>query len=152
MQRYRSRFSLVPLVLLTVGSLVALAVSPVQAKSHASAGAKLVKTIHGHILVTPKGRTLYIFAADSPNKSSCYGECAKFWPPRLVTSGTTVPHKVSGIPGTFGVTTRTDNTQQLTYNGAPLYTFAGDKKAGDVTGEGVNASGGYWWAVVTAGR
>ncbi|HXT33958.1 MAG TPA: hypothetical protein VN837_00145 [Chloroflexota bacterium] len=33
----------------------------------------------------------------------------------------------------------------MTYDGAPLYTFANDKKPGDVNGEGVL---GLWWAVV----
>jgi len=32
---------------------------------------------------------------------------------------------------------------QVTYNGAPLYYFASDSKAGDVTGQGV---GNVWFA------
>jgi predicted lipoprotein with Yx(FWY)xxD motif len=37
-----------------------------------------------------------------------------------------------------------------TYDGAPLYTFIKDKDSGDMYGQGVVASGGYWWAVVVA--
>jgi len=139
-------------VLLLASSLVALAVSPAQARSHSPvAAAAVAKTVSAHILVTPKGRTLYVFAADPQNKSTCYTTYANFWPPRLVTSSTP-PTKVAGVPGTFGVITRTDGTKQLTYEGAPLYTFLNDKKAGDMNGQGVLASGGYWWAVVAAGH
>lgn len=133
---------------LLLTSLVVLAVSPAQARTHSPiAAAAAVKAVSARVLVTPKGRTLYVFAADPQNKSTCYTTCAKFWPPRLVTSATPAT-KIAGIAGTFGVTTRTDGTRQLTYDGAPLYTFAGDKKAGDMNGEGVFAAGGYWWAVV----
>ena len=151
MNHSRTRLSLAGAAVL-LGGLVTFGVLPAHAGSHAAAGTKLVKTQAAHILVTPKGRTLYAFAADTQNKSTCYGECAKFWPPRLVASGTTPPAKMAGVPGTFGVTMRTDGTHQLTYNGAPLYTFAGDKKPGDINGEGLLASGGYWWAVVTRGK
>lgn len=138
---------------LLLSPLVDLAVSPVLAKGHTAAPAAApVKTRAAHILVTPKGMTLYVFAPDPKDKSTCYNTCAKFWPPRLVKSGTTPKAKLDGILGTFGVTARTDGTQQLTYDGAPLYTFAGDKKAGDMNGQGVVASGGYWWVVVAAGH
>jgi predicted lipoprotein with Yx(FWY)xxD motif len=59
---------------------------------------------------------------------------------------------IAGIPGTFGVIKRTDGKRQLTYDGAPLYTFAGDKNAGDMNGQGLFASGGFWWVVVAAGK
>jgi predicted lipoprotein with Yx(FWY)xxD motif len=111
-----------------------------------------VKTTTAHILVTPKGKTLYVFAPDPKNKSTCSGECAKFWPPRLVGSNAHPAASIAGVPGTFGVITRTDGTRQLTYDGAPLYTFAGDKNAGDMNGQGLFASGGFWWVVVAAGK
>ena len=46
-------------------------------------------------------------------------------------------------------------TQQLTkhyYNGHPLYLFSGDQKPGDTNGEGVNAFGGLWYALSSAGN
>jgi hypothetical protein len=57
---------------------------------------------------------------------------------------------MQGIPGKFGTTMRKDGTRQLTYDGAPLYTFIKDKDSGDMYGQGVVAGGGYWWAVVVA--
>jgi predicted lipoprotein with Yx(FWY)xxD motif len=39
----------------------------------------------------------------------------------------------------------------VTYNHHPLYTFVKDTKKGQTNGEGVNAFGGKWDAVSTAG-
>ena len=110
--------------------------------------AALVKTTPAQILVDGRGMTLYVFAPDKKNKSVCYGECAAFWPPVIVPTGTTVPTTMPGIKGTFGVTMRTNGKQQLTYDGAPLYRFVQDKKPGDMTGQGLDVAGGYWWVVV----
>ena len=41
----------------------------------------------------------------------------------------------------FGVTTRTDGKKQVTLDGHPLYTYAGDVAPGDVNGDGI---GGVW--------
>jgi predicted lipoprotein with Yx(FWY)xxD motif len=111
----------------------------------ARAATPLVKTAPARILVNARGMTLYVFSADKPNKSSCTGKCASFWPPALVPSGSTVPAAMAGISGKFGMTTRADGSHQLTFDGAPLYTWAKDKKPGDTTGQGV---GGVWWTVV----
>jgi predicted lipoprotein with Yx(FWY)xxD motif len=92
--------------------------------------------------------TLYVFAPDKKNQSVCYGKCAVFWPPVIVPTGTTVPATMLSIKGTFGATRRTDGKRQLTFDGAPLYTFIKDKKPGDMTGQGLDVSGGYWWVVV----
>jgi predicted lipoprotein with Yx(FWY)xxD motif len=55
------------------------------------------------------------------------------------------------VPGTFGVTVRTDGSRQLTYDHAPLYTFLLDKKPGDTKGQGLFGFGGSWWIVAAGG-
>lgn len=55
-----------------------------------------------------------------------------------------MPATLPGIGGTFGAATRADASSQLTYDGAPLYTWIKDKKPGDMIGQGVE---GIWWAV-----
>jgi predicted lipoprotein with Yx(FWY)xxD motif len=109
-----------------------------------------VKVAPSQLLVTAKGLALYVFAPDKPNVSTCYAVCAKYWPPLLVSATAKVPATMPGIPGKFGTTMRKDGTRQLTYDGAPLYTFIKDKDSGDMYGQGVVAGGGYWWAVVAA--
>ena len=52
----------------------------------------------------------------------------------------------------LGTSPRSDGKAQVTYNGHPLYTFAGDKNPGDTSGQGVNAFGGLWYAVSPAGN
>lgn len=140
------------IALLAVPALLTVAVTGAQAGVHASAAAAPVKVASANILVTAKGMTLYTFAPDKPDKSTCYATCAKYWPPVLVPSGTTPAAHMPGIAGAFGMTARTDGTHQLTYYGAPLYTFLGDKKPGQMNGQGSTAGGGYWWVVVAGGR
>ncbi len=104
----------------------------------------------GEILVNSQGRTLYLFAKDSGTTSTCTGECATDWPP-LEVNGT--PTEGSGADASMvGTTERSDGTQQVTYNGHPLYLFEGDKQAGDTNGEGLNAFGGGWYALSASGN
>jgi predicted lipoprotein with Yx(FWY)xxD motif len=133
--------------------LVAAVTSPVMAGTQSRPNTAVpVTSTTAHILVTANGRTVYVFASDSKNKSACYGQCAKFWPPVLVKKGTSAPKKIGRLPGTFGTAPRKDGSKQLTYDGAPLYTFIEDKKKGDMTGQGLIAAGNYWWVVVAGGK
>ncbi|MDB5059203.1 MAG: hypothetical protein JWO59_2675 [Chloroflexi bacterium] len=140
------------LSLLALPVLMAFGASSALVPLHTQAQTALVTEAAGKILKTSKGLTLYVFAADMPNKSACNPSCAKFWPPYLVPKGTKPTAKMTGIPGTFGVAMRTDGTEQLTYDKAPLYTFVMDKDASDSYGQGVVAFGGFWWVVVAAGK
>ncbi len=100
----------------------------------------------GSFLVDDKGMSLYLYTKDSPNTVTCYGKCATAWPP-LLTSGNAVAG--SGVDASkFGTTTRTDGGTQVSYNGWPLYYYAKDKQAGDVTGQGV---GSVWYLVSPTG-
>jgi predicted lipoprotein with Yx(FWY)xxD motif len=103
----------------------------------------------GTILVDAKGRTLYLWDADHGSKSTCTGACAQAWPP-LTTTGTP---KASGAvkASLLGTTKRPDGSREVTYAGQPLYTFAGDTRAGQTTGEGSNGFGAPWWVVSPAG-
>ena len=104
----------------------------------------------GPILVDAKGRTVYVFMADSPGTSTCTGQCLDYWP--AVVAPAKLPAPASGVTGKLGSITRDDGTRQLTINGWPLYTYAGDTKAGMTSGQGSSGSGAKWWVVSPAGK
>jgi predicted lipoprotein with Yx(FWY)xxD motif len=82
------------------------------------------------------GMTVYTFTNDAANsgKSACSGGCLTKWPALTVAAGAT-PTAGNGVSGQLGTITRSDNGQlQVTYNGLPLYFFAGDKAPGDTNG------------------
>ncbi|MEV6902403.1 hypothetical protein [Amycolatopsis sp. NPDC051372] len=95
------------------------------------------------------GMTLYRFDKDSPKPptSNCNGDCAVKWPPVLVKPGSRI--FVNGVPAAkIGILTRADGSRQVTIGGWALYRFSGDKKPGDINGEGV---GGTWFAISPTG-
>ena len=101
----------------------------------------------GDVLVGAGGMTLYMYDPDKQGDSTCYNQCATAWPPLLVDGD---PVAGAGIDATLlGTTERTDGTTQVTYDGWPLYYWAQDAAAGDVTGQGVN---GIWWVLKASGE
>jgi len=97
------------------------------------------------VLTNAKGFTLYSFAPDTPTKSNCNGTCAQNWPP------VTGPATASGVTGTFGTIKRADGSIQASFDGHPLYTFAGDAAPGQAKGNNLNAFGGLWHEITTSG-
>jgi predicted lipoprotein with Yx(FWY)xxD motif len=90
----------------------------------------------GSYLTGPHGLTLYTFAPDSPNSSTCDGGCAEAWPPFTVDAGVDfVPG--DGVGGDLTTFPRADGTLQVAYDGAPLYYFANDTVPGDANGQGL---------------
>jgi len=118
--------------------------------SSTSSSAVTVKTASsplGTILVDQDGKTLYLFEADSMNKSNCSGGCLTLWPPVMANGKATAGSGVSaGMIGTAS------GSSQVTYAGHPLYWFSGDTAAGDTNGEGLTDFGGAWYAVSPAGK
>ena len=97
------------------------------------------------VLTNDQGFTLYSFAPDTSTTSKCDGTCAQNWPP---VKG---PVTAAGLTGTFGTITRSDGSVQATFDGYPLYTFAGDTAPGQNKGNGLNAAGGLWHEITTSG-
>jgi len=104
----------------------------------------------GEIVADGQGRSLYLFKADTGTTSTCVSAgCVAEWPP-FIASGT--PQAAAGLDATqLGTTTRPDGRQQVTYNGHPLYYFAGDSQPGTTAGQGLNDNGGLWYVVHTDG-
>jgi predicted lipoprotein with Yx(FWY)xxD motif len=110
----------------------------------------LGKTALGKVLVDARGRTLYLFEKDKHGMSACYGACTGYWPPLLSPAK---PRPGNGVRASLlGLTRRTDGKRQVTYAGHPLYTFFGDKRANQATGEGLTDFGAAWDVVSASGR
>jgi predicted lipoprotein with Yx(FWY)xxD motif len=118
--------------------------------SQSNATLSLRQTNLGHILVSAKGRTLYLFMKDRNGRSACSGGCATYWPPLMKTGKVTVGPGVKRA--LVGTTKRADGGLQVTYNKNPLYTFALDKRAGQTKGQGSSNFGAKWYAVSAQGR
>lgn len=95
---------------------------------------KTMGTAKGQVLTGINDMTLYTFDQDSNGVSSCYDECAKNWPPFIAMKG-------AKVSGEYSLVKRKDGNEQWAKDGMPLYYWVKDKKAGDVTGDGVN---GVW--------
>ena len=108
----------------------------VSATAAAKVGVKTMSVGGTTVLTSSKGLTLYSFAPDTSTKSVCNGTCASQWPP--VTTTTTA------VKAPFATIKRADGATQLTFHGRPMYTFIGDKSAGQANGNGLNAFGGLW--------
>lgn len=97
----------------------------------------------GAFLVGANGLTLYRFTNDEGGESTCYDQCADAWPPLLFEEGDNL-NTGPDVDGELGTTRRTDGTIQVTYDGMPIYFFAGDENFGDANGHG---SGGVWFVI-----
>jgi predicted lipoprotein with Yx(FWY)xxD motif len=104
------------------------------AASGAFAAPMTGKSAAGDVLTGENGMSLYTFAKDAKGVSNCYDDCAKKWPPFI-------GEEDAKAEGKFSIIERKDGTYQWAQDGMPLYFWAGDKAAGDTTGDGV---GGVW--------
>jgi predicted lipoprotein with Yx(FWY)xxD motif len=104
----------------------------------------------GTALVDGTGRALYLFEADTGTTSTCTGACAQVWPP-LLASGPAPVTTGAAEASLVGASPRADGTLQVTYDGHPLYYFAGDTAPGDVRGQGIHNFGGGWYVVAPGG-
>jgi len=116
--------------------------------SASNADLKTANTSLGKVVVDKDGRTVYVFDKDTPGSgtSACADACLAKWPPVAATSD---KPQADGVSGDLGTITRTDGTKQVTLAGMPLYLYAADAKAGDVTGQAVL---GIWWVVAPDGK
>ena len=116
-----------------------------------SGSAALVKSASiaslGTVLVNGQGMTLYHLSGEQNGKFICTSaECLSVWHP-LVAPSSAAPSG-SGV-GSLGTVKRSDGTIQVTYKGAPLYTFAQDKQSGEANGQGIKDVG-TWSAATTS--
>ena len=108
-----------------------------------TAALKVARTSAGTVLASSRGLTLYYYTEDKPGsgKSVCTGSCASAWPP--LAAPVRAPAGVR-LPGPLGMITRPGGGAQVTINGYPIYTYAGDKAPGQAAGNGIEGA----WHVI----
>ena len=99
----------------------------------------------GSKLVDGAGMTLYVFSRDTAGTSKCMGSCAREWLPMRSAGGKPQPGSGATNPN-IGSIQRPDGSNQITFNGHPVYYYSGDTGPGQTTGQGRNAFGGQWSA------
>ena len=100
----------------------------------------------GTILVDGEGLTLYLFMPDEQGPSTCEGDCLAAWPAFVgpATAGDGVDESLLATAACPD-----DGSEQVTYNGWPLYYFAQDSAPGDVNGQ---ESNDVWYVVSPEGE
>jgi predicted lipoprotein with Yx(FWY)xxD motif len=98
------------------------------------------------ILVNRRGLTLYHLSVERKGHFICTSSaCLALWHPLVVAHGTTPTGAKS-----LSTVKRPDGRSQVAYKGGPLYTFAQDKKPGDMKGNGFKDVG-TWRVVMVSG-
>lgn len=104
----------------------------------------------GRVLVDSSGKALYASDQEASGMIVCTDGCESFWTPLTVNGG----KPTGSVPGKLGVVKRPDDgSEQVTFNGRPLYSFTQDG-SGEVTGDGFSdAFDGreFTWNVVSVG-
>jgi predicted lipoprotein with Yx(FWY)xxD motif len=105
---------------------------------------------YGPILFDGRGHALYAFTRDARGgRSTCYGACAKAWPPYVVRGSlSSGPGARRSLLGTVG---RRNGARQVTYAGRPLYYYVGDGRL-QVKCQNVDEFGGLWLVVRKSGK
>jgi predicted lipoprotein with Yx(FWY)xxD motif len=143
-------------LLLAAATLVIAATATARVDRTATVKVAFNKAIGKKIVVDGRGMTLYIFTLDKPGQATCTTglpivSCGKEWP------GLFVPARAgAGVAAAkLGTAKRNDGHTQVTYYRRALYFFAGipglpgDKKPGDVNGQGYSS---YWYVIGANGR
>jgi predicted lipoprotein with Yx(FWY)xxD motif len=79
--------------------------------------------------------------------------CTAAWPEINLPSGATAAKAGAGVQSSLlGTVKDADGKSEVTYNGWPLYTFAGDSAAGVAKGQGLASFGGTWYVLNSSGN
>jgi len=108
----------------------------------------------GTVLVNGQGQTLYLLTSERGGKITCTASngCTKLWPEITLPKGTTAATAGSGAQSSLlGTVKDADGNLEVTYNGWPVYTFAGDSGPGVAHGQGITSFGGTWYVLNASG-
>ena len=99
------------------------------------------KSAIGYVMAEANHAVLYTYDKDKKGqRPSCNGTCAQTW---LPATGTPQAGPADHFSGQFALVKRADGSEQITYEGMPLYTLKGAKPL-LTTG---NGQGGVWHVI-----
>jgi len=136
-------------------ALAAAAIFAITAAAPAVAGGGSTVVKAGHaagksVVVSSRGRTVYVLTPETTKHLLCSGSCLSVWLP-VKTGKSTRLKAGSGVKGTLGRFSRGGGSYQVTLRGLPLYTYIGDSGSGTATGIGLTTNGGTWHIVRPGG-
>ena len=139
---------IVPVILVVaVAALIGALAARSMSDSHKQAVVKTGMMAGKTILVNRRGLTLYHLSVERKGHFICTSSaCLALWHPLVVAHGTTPTGAKS-----LSTVKRPDGRSQVAYKGGPLYTFAQDKKPGDMKGNGFKDVG-TWQVVLVSGK
>lgn len=108
-------------------------------------GLSVQATPFGDAIVDQSGWSLYMFVPDIGGESTCFDDCAAFWPPLLAHE---LP-ALDGIDPAIVTLVERPDGNVVAVGGWPLYYFVNDAAPGDVNGQGVED---VWWLLTPAGE
>ena len=106
----------------------------------------------GTVLVDSKGRTLYMFVPDKRKRVTCVKTCAAVWPPVLLPKGAKIVAAGHAKASLLGSDKNPAGGRVVTYSKWPLYTYVGDAKPGQATGQALDLNGGLWYVLAPSGK
>jgi predicted lipoprotein with Yx(FWY)xxD motif len=101
----------------------------------------------GQVLFDGRGQAIYLFTKDARDRTRCFGDCARAWPP-VYTRG--APRAGAGVNARLLGTIGRGARRQVTYRGQPLYFYAHEGR-NVVTCQNVDEFGGTWLVVRGSG-
>lgn len=145
----RARVLTPALALVIVAAVVAVfvATSGNTTKAASASAISVTRTSLGQTLVDANGRTLYLFEGDRSGVSTLSAAGRAIWPPFTAPA---TPRALNGASA--GAIATIPGSGQVTYNGHPLYYYAGDQKPGQTTGQGLNQFGALWYVLSARGN
>ena len=123
--------------------------TPADADASAPAGPMLMREGEPAHLADASGAALY-YLEGNLDGSQCDDACEQVWPP--VTSEQAIPPAAEGVDRSAVATLQgRDGRRHVTYEGHPLYRYAGDRGARTTTGDDVQDEWGHWKLVTLDG-
>lgn len=96
---------------------------------------------HGYL--TDGANNALYFLEGNQNGEKCDAACQEAWPPVTASGGRTVAGE-GARPEMLKTSPLSGGRYHLSYNGHPLYRYAGDRGAGRTTGRNVEDKWGKW--------